>query len=105
MKQMHTPTPTCAAHRRTAVCAGAQRAAAAAALEAQATLPGSSTSCGQARSTTTRGRRRRSSRELPVRAVDMVPGGAADVRPQRHAAEGMQPVNEGMNEVTGRPEH
>jgi hypothetical protein len=38
---------TRAANRRTAVCAGAQRAAAAAALEAQATLPGSSTSCGQ----------------------------------------------------------
>jgi hypothetical protein len=51
---------TRAAHRRTAVCAGAQRAAAAAALEAQATLP----SCGQARSTTTRGRSRRSAREL-----------------------------------------
>jgi hypothetical protein len=31
--------------RRTAVCAGAQRPAAAAALKAQATLPGSSTSC------------------------------------------------------------
>jgi hypothetical protein len=38
---------TRAAHRRSAVCAGAQRAAAAAALEAQATLPGSSTSCSQ----------------------------------------------------------
>jgi hypothetical protein len=53
-----------AAHRRTTFCAGARRAAAAAALEAQATMPGSSTSCGQARSTTTRGRRRRSAREL-----------------------------------------
>jgi hypothetical protein len=52
------------AHRRTAFCAGAQRAAAAAALEVQATLPGSSTSCGQARSTTARGRSRRSAREL-----------------------------------------
>jgi hypothetical protein len=55
---------TRAAHRRTTVCAGAQRAAAAAALKAQATLPGSSTSCGQARSTTTRRRSRRSAREL-----------------------------------------
>jgi hypothetical protein len=55
---------TSAAHRRTAVCAGAQRAAAAAALEAQATLPGSSCSCGQARSTTTRGCSRRSAHEL-----------------------------------------
>jgi hypothetical protein len=48
------------AHRRTVICAGAQRAAAAAALEAQAKLPGSSTSYGQARSTTTRGRSGRS---------------------------------------------
>jgi hypothetical protein len=53
-----------AAHQRTAVCAGAQRAAAGAALEAQATLSGSSTVCGQARSTTTRGHSRRGAREL-----------------------------------------
>jgi hypothetical protein len=32
---------------------------------------------------------------FPVRAADVLPGGAADVRSQRHAAEGLQPMGYG----------
>jgi hypothetical protein len=37
---------------------------------------------------------------FPVRAVDVLSGGEADVRPQRHAAEGMQPMGEGTGRNT-----
>jgi hypothetical protein len=41
-----------------------------------------------------------SAREFPVRAVDVLFGGAADVRPQRHAAERLQPMGEGTGRNT-----
>jgi hypothetical protein len=37
---------------------------------------------------------------FPVRAADVLSGGAADVRPQRHAAEGPQPMGEGTGRNT-----
>jgi hypothetical protein len=37
---------------------------------------------------------------FPVRAVDVLSGGAADVRPQRHAAEGLQSMGEGTGRNT-----
>jgi hypothetical protein len=37
---------------------------------------------------------------FPVRAADVVSGGAADIRSQRHAAEGLQPMNQGTGRIT-----
>jgi hypothetical protein len=64
-------------------------------LEGQATLPGSIISCCQARSTNKHsalaGAAGEAHASFPVRAADVISGGASDVRAQaqRHAADGL----------------
>jgi hypothetical protein len=50
-----------------------------------------------------RAKQARSARELsvPVRAADVLSGGAADVRSRRHAAEGLQPMGEAVRAPGG----